>query len=204
MTLTQASLNNPDEPNHQLYKHYDQSGDLLYIGISLSAINRLYQHKAKSHWYHNIARVEIVNFSSRGELVRAESRLIKSLKPRHNIKCADRPNLTTNAADQTIYDGQVIKIRDGNGMFLKIAPKGKCFRFDYRFNGKRKTLAIGDYPQISIDQARERVNKAKLLIAEGIDPHKEVKRLKRIAKNTPKTTLHKARALAIINRISRN
>jgi hypothetical protein len=32
----------------------------------------------------------------------------------------------------------------------------KYFRLDYRFNGKRKTLALGVYPDTSLKQAREK------------------------------------------------
>jgi hypothetical protein len=42
-----------------LYRHFDKDGTLLYVGISLSAINRLGQHKDNAHWFSSIKRVEI-------------------------------------------------------------------------------------------------------------------------------------------------
>jgi len=39
------------------------------------------------------------------------------------------------------------KLADGGGMYLLVQTSGtKCWRMDYRFEGKRKTLALGVYP----------------------------------------------------------
>lgn len=63
------------------------------------------------------------------------------------------------------------KLTDEKGMYLLILKNGsKYFRLDYRIFGKRKTLAIGVYPEISLKQAREKRDLAKRQIAEGIDP----------------------------------
>ena len=44
--------------NH-LYRHYDANGELLYVGISLNALNRLAQHREVSAWFPDIAKVTI-------------------------------------------------------------------------------------------------------------------------------------------------
>ncbi|WP_269454643.1 tyrosine-type recombinase/integrase [Methylomonas methanica] len=63
------------------------------------------------------------------------------------------------------------KIPDERGMYLLVNPNGgKYFRLDYRFTGKRKTLALGVYPDTSLKQARDRRDTAKKQIADGIDP----------------------------------
>lgn len=37
-----------------------------------------------------------------------------------------------------------VKITDGGGLYLAVMPNGgRYWRFDYRFLGKRKTLALG-------------------------------------------------------------
>ncbi len=46
------------------------------------------------------------------------------------------------------------KLTDGYGLYLLVTPKGKYWRFDYRVEKKRKTLALGVYPETSIDEAR--------------------------------------------------
>lgn len=63
------------------------------------------------------------------------------------------------------------KMTDGNGMYLLVHQNGgKYFRIDYRFAGKRKTLALGVYPVTSLKEAREKVYTVKKQIADGIDP----------------------------------
>jgi integrase len=59
---------------------------------------------------------------------------------------------------------------DGGGMYLHVKPAGKYWRMDYRFGGKAKTLALGTYPEVSLLKARQRRDKARELLADGIDP----------------------------------
>lgn len=59
---------------------------------------------------------------------------------------------------------------DGGGMYLLVKTSGKYWRMDYRFAGKRKTLALGVYPAVTLAQARKRRDEAKALLADGTDP----------------------------------
>lgn len=72
---------------------------------------------------------------------------------------------------------------DGGGMYLLVKPSGKYWRMDYRFAGKRKTLALGVYPAVTLAQARKRRDDAKALLADGQDPN-VAKREEKIAKQT--------------------
>jgi hypothetical protein len=40
----------------------------------------------------------------------------------------------------------------------------------YRFDGKQRTLALGIYPIVTLQEAREQRDGAKRLLAKGIDP----------------------------------
>jgi integrase len=62
------------------------------------------------------------------------------------------------------------KHTDGGGMYLLVKAGGKYWRMDYRFAGKRKTLALGVYPETSIVKARKKREAARELLAEGVDP----------------------------------
>ena len=63
------------------------------------------------------------------------------------------------------------KLADEKGLYLLISPTGgKLWRWDYRINGKRKTLALGAYPDVSLARARERREEARAKLADGIDP----------------------------------
>lgn len=68
----------------QLYRHFDAAGDLLYVGISLSAIGRLAQHRASADWFDQIAKVEIEQFETRDLALAAEAAAIDTERPRHN------------------------------------------------------------------------------------------------------------------------
>ena len=63
------------------------------------------------------------------------------------------------------------KLTDGGGLYMLVSPRGgKWWRFDYRFQSKRKTLSMGVYPAISLKDARDRRDEAKKQLANGIDP----------------------------------
>lgn len=77
--------NEADEQPTYLYRHFNQEGALLYVGVSLSVVHRLAQHKDHSHWYRSITRIDIKEFSTRREALIAERDAIKQEKPLHNI-----------------------------------------------------------------------------------------------------------------------
>lgn len=63
------------------------------------------------------------------------------------------------------------KLSDGGGLYLQVAPSGgRYWRYNYRFGGKQKTLALGVYPDVSLAQARERHHDARKQLAAGVDP----------------------------------
>lgn len=76
-----------------------------------------------------------------------------------------------------------MRLFDGGGLYLEIAPSGgKWWRLKYRFAGKEKRISLGVYPEVTlagrkdkstgewIDGARDKRDKARRLLAEGIDP----------------------------------
>jgi integrase len=63
------------------------------------------------------------------------------------------------------------KLSDGGGLHILIQPTGsKLWRLAYRFAGKQKTLALGAYPTVSLEEARRHRDEAKKLLARSIDP----------------------------------
>jgi integrase len=67
--------------------------------------------------------------------------------------------------------GRPVKIADGGGLYLAVMPNGgRYWRFDYRFLGKRKTLALGTYPDVLLATARARHQDARRELSQGIDP----------------------------------
>jgi hypothetical protein len=66
-----------------LYRLYDRSGVLLYVGITQDWSTRAKQHGSKS-WWADVARVSLEEFPGREEAATAELRAIASERPRHN------------------------------------------------------------------------------------------------------------------------
>lgn len=63
-----------------------------------------------------------------------------------------------------------VKHSDGLGLYLHVKEAGKYWRMNYRFAGKQKTLALGVYPAVKLLKARQRRDRARELLADGIDP----------------------------------
>jgi integrase len=72
------------------------------------------------------------------------------------------------------------KISDEKALYLLVKKAGKYFRFDYRFAGKRKTLAIGVYPDVTLAEARQQRDEARKLLREGVDPSQHKRETKRM------------------------
>ena len=72
------------------------------------------------------------------------------------------------------------KLNDGKGLYLYInTGGGKLWRFDFSYNGKRKTLSIGKYPTISLVEARQAAENARRLLVSGQDPSEAKQQEKR-------------------------
>lgn len=63
------------------------------------------------------------------------------------------------------------KLSDRGGMFAEVLPSGTVvFRYQYRLNGKREKVTIGQYPDVSLSKARERHAEYRALVADGKSP----------------------------------
>jgi integrase len=88
------------------------------------------------------------------------------------------------------------KHSDGEGMYLLVTEVGqKYWRFDYRFLGKYKTLALGVFPDTTLAMARSKRAEARTLLASNQDPSVAKRKAKEIAKqkydNTFQSVAHK-------------
>jgi integrase len=72
------------------------------------------------------------------------------------------------------------KMSDRAGLYCLVSPAGsKLWRLKFRFDGKEKLLSLGEYPRISIADARRRRDAALAQLDEGIDPSAEKQKRKR-------------------------
>lgn len=84
------------------------------------------------------------------------------------------------------------KISDSGGLYIYIQTNGsKYWRLKYRFQRKEKVLALGVYPELSLQEARERRDNAKKMLSNGIDPSEVKKTLKQESKALHEHTFEK-------------
>jgi integrase len=63
------------------------------------------------------------------------------------------------------------KVSDRDGLYLLVQPSGaKWWRWDYRYNGLRRTLSLGVYDDLGLGAARDRLRDERKRLAAGIDP----------------------------------
>lgn len=79
-----------DHSPTDLYRFYGSDGQLLYVGISLSAAHRASQHRAEKPWWPDVARMDVEHFDNRVDAARAEMVAIKAEHPRYNIVGANQ------------------------------------------------------------------------------------------------------------------
>lgn len=79
--------------------------------------------------------------------------------------------MTATQVRKTKPKNKAYKLADGGGLYLLVRPTGRRYwRMDYRFAGKRKTHALGVYPDVTLKTARERHRDARQNLANEIDP----------------------------------
>ena len=92
------------------------------------------------------------------------------------------PRVTKPLSDTEIRKAKprdkVYSLADGEGLQLRIKPNGsKLWLLDYYrpYTKKRTSLSFGNYPEVSLAQARQKRREARVLLAQDIDPqeHRE-------------------------------
>ncbi|MHB8809473.1 MAG: tyrosine-type recombinase/integrase [Desulfobulbaceae bacterium] len=85
--------------------------------------------------------------------------------PKRIVPLTDTIIRTTKPADKSF------KLFDGGGLFFLVTPTGgKLWNLKYRFEGKENRIALGAYPAVSLAEARQKRDQAKVLLAKGICP----------------------------------
>lgn len=69
------------------------------------------------------------------------------------------------------------KLSDGKGLFLLVKPNGsKLWQMRYTFAGKESILSFGPYPEVKLQEARDRRDTARRQLRDGLNPGLERKR----------------------------
>jgi predicted GIY-YIG superfamily endonuclease len=93
VTVGQAEL--PTKP-HALYRFFDRTDVLLYVGISMDLPTRLRKHRREKPWWLEIAHIAIEPHESRADALAAEAAAIAEEKPLYN----DQHNPTVHVPDE--------------------------------------------------------------------------------------------------------
>lgn len=97
--------------------------------------------------------------------------------------------LTNTAVKNAKPKQKPYKLTDGDGLYLLVKPNGgKYWRFKYMYLKKEKLLAFGTYPEVSLQEAREKRMATRKLLASGADPSRKRKEEKRKATYNAKNT----------------
>jgi integrase len=66
---------------------------------------------------------------------------------------------------------KLYRINDARGLYLEVKPNGvRAWRYRFKLSGKASWFALGDYPSISLANAREKCDEARRLVRQGISP----------------------------------
>jgi integrase len=66
--------------------------------------------------------------------------------------------------------GKILKLGDGGSLSLIITPSGRRWELGFSWQGKRKALGLGAYPEVSLADARAEAEKARALVRAGVNP----------------------------------
>lgn len=91
-----------------LYLHYDMEDALLYVDISVNVFSRQHEHESRTHWFNEVARIEIIKFTSIEEAKEAEKLLIKNRVPVYNT-----------VHNESVYSKHLIRLYTGDWKRLK-------------------------------------------------------------------------------------
>jgi predicted GIY-YIG superfamily endonuclease len=81
ISVGQASLASAP---HALYRFYDRTDVLLYVGITMNLPTRMFKHKGTKPWWTSIADIQVEHFATRGEALTAERKAIREERPLYN------------------------------------------------------------------------------------------------------------------------
>lgn len=139
----------------QLYRHYDAQDRLLYVGISLSAVARLTQHKSVAHWSSDIVRLTIETFPTRELALEAERAAIEAEKPLHNVAHnADRARWEVPPFPPELSRSYFMEDGEPHLVGVLVDAEGDEVQVDFSWvEGAPDFIRIGGLQSLAVDDA---------------------------------------------------
>ena len=92
------------------------------------------------------------------------------------IYAKGEPMLTKQQIDAIKPKEKLFKVSDGDMLYIFTSPTGKkSWKVLYTFEGKKGTVTLGEYPILSIKEARFRRDEIKQMLFNGITPSQKLK-----------------------------
>ena len=140
--------------SNKIYRHYDENGILLYVGVSKDHLRRLAQHHDSASWYNQIVQVTVETFQSRQEAEEHEDRIIERELPIYNIRRPGPLFRDPNATPTRRNGGEPPPRRNGRRTGADIlhdvlrtneyrGSTRKEFRDAYQLEGRNKSSVNG-------------------------------------------------------------
>lgn len=128
-----------------LYRFFDSSGRLLYIGISNRWTDRLVQHRREKPWFDQVAQVTVHKYPSRQAVEQAEREAIASERPLYNVQhnggtLAEKLK-TSGRADRILQPGHFVAL----ALYGWQCPVGQVVAIDDFIWIRPKSFVTGIY-----------------------------------------------------------
>ncbi|ENW78431.1 hypothetical protein F909_04121 [Acinetobacter sp. ANC 3929] len=69
---------------------------------------------------------------------------------------------------------KMYRVLDAERLYIEVRPSGKkVWRLKYTLNGKEGTISLGEYPVVSLAEARKKKDETKTLLKDGINPSED-------------------------------
>lgn len=75
---------------------------------------------------------------------------------------------------------------EGNGFTIRVMPSGfKSWLYLYAIDGKRRCMNLGQYPEVTLESARDKFEAARKLVKNGIDPLFAAEQAQEVRRSAP-------------------
>ena len=144
---------------HNVYVASNRRGDVIYVGLTLSAKTRIYAHAKHSNWFSECDSMRILRFETRGEAHEFEKKLIKKLNPKFNI-AGVKPHVVFRGCNQT---RKIVKYHLFLSHFARLYPRNPLLaeaRAHWRFDCKSRPLFDRAISELNFPLARRQYSES--------------------------------------------
>lgn len=140
-----------------LYRLYDASGTLLYVGVSNNPQRRFWGHKAEKPWWSEVSRHTIEWVESEGRALELEREAISTEAPKYNLRSTDAYRAQQSATAKAIsperrrargvgLEARAIQVRTRRELLAQGVPKEEAERLALLARERHKE-ASGLFPR---------------------------------------------------------